>query len=78
MREVCCDKCDGAHATGCCPHFRGLSRDDHKDAWARYGAPWAAADGGAADDGGDGTEVRGRAAVAHGVYSAAIDSYSSL
>ena len=57
---VCCDKCDGAHATGCCPHFRGQSRDDHKDAWARYGTTWAAA-GGAADGGGDGTEV-----VVHG------------
>lgn len=30
-----CDKCDGAHDTSACPHFRG-QRDVHKDAWGLY------------------------------------------
>lgn len=32
---VTCDKCDGAHPTSACPHFR-KTRDEHKDAWAHY------------------------------------------
>jgi hypothetical protein len=31
-----CDKCDGAHATSRCPHFKGKTRDKHQDAWAKY------------------------------------------
>mmetsp|Transcript_73884 Transcript_73884/g.131098 ORF Transcript_73884/g.131098 Transcript_73884/m.131098 type:complete len:399 (-) Transcript_73884:30-1226(-) len=31
-----CDKCDGPHATECCPFFKS-GREDHKDAWANYG-----------------------------------------
>lgn len=31
-----CDKCDGPHATDCCPFFK-KAREDHKDAWANYG-----------------------------------------
>lgn len=30
-----CDKCDGAHDTDACPHFRG-SREKHQDAWSHY------------------------------------------
>lgn len=30
--SVTCDKCDGAHDTSACPHFRG-PRDSHQDAW---------------------------------------------
>jgi hypothetical protein len=33
---VLCDKCDGPHATDCCPFFK-KAREDHKDAWAHYG-----------------------------------------
>lgn len=31
-----CDKCDGPHDTDDCPHFK-KKRDDHADAWSRYG-----------------------------------------
>jgi len=31
-----CDKCDGPHETGACPHFR-RTRENHKDAWVNYG-----------------------------------------
>lgn len=30
-----CDKCDGAHLTDSCPHFR-KKREQHKDAWVNY------------------------------------------
>ncbi|CAE8674629.1 unnamed protein product, partial [Polarella glacialis] len=32
-----CDKCDGPHDAEDCPHFKKV-RDDHKDAWAKYGS----------------------------------------
>lgn len=31
-----CDKCDGAHSSDACPHFK-KTRESHKDAWAHYG-----------------------------------------
>lgn len=34
---VRCDKCDEAHETHLCPHFR-QARDAHKDAWSEYQA----------------------------------------
>lgn len=34
--KLCCDKCDGPHATDRCPHFRG-PREQHADAWSAYG-----------------------------------------
>lgn len=33
--KLCCDKCDGAHETDKCPHFK-QSREEHQDAWAQY------------------------------------------
>mmetsp|Transcript_35881 Transcript_35881/g.78571 ORF Transcript_35881/g.78571 Transcript_35881/m.78571 type:complete len:440 (+) Transcript_35881:80-1399(+) len=33
---LCCDKCDGPHATAECPHFR-RPREKHKDAWSMFG-----------------------------------------
>jgi len=39
---LCCDKCDGKHATDKCPHFK-KAREDHPDAkkngWAKFGKP---------------------------------------
>lgn len=35
-----CDRCDEAHPTEACPHFRG-KRDDHADAWTHYSAAGA-------------------------------------
>lgn len=32
-----CDKCDGAHSTSHCPHFR-KGREEHEDAWQYYSA----------------------------------------
>jgi len=32
---LCCDKCDGKHATSACPHF-AKSRDDHPDAQRNF------------------------------------------
>ena len=52
-----CDKCDGAHATERCPHFKGKARDKHKDAWDKYGAT---GDGG---DDGDGEVGEGYESV---------------
>lgn len=34
--KVTCDKCDGAHPTERCPHFK-QDREKHKDAWVNYG-----------------------------------------
>jgi hypothetical protein len=33
-----CDKCDGPHATDCCPHFK-KAREKHRDAWESYTPP---------------------------------------
>lgn len=40
-----CDKCDGPHTTECCPHFRGKTREKHRDAWVNYGKKSSAARG---------------------------------
>lgn len=34
--NLCCDRCDGPHASERCPHFR-KPRDKHQDAWTSYG-----------------------------------------
>jgi hypothetical protein len=28
--KLCCDKCDGPHATDCCPYYK-KKREDHPD-----------------------------------------------
>lgn len=35
-KPLCCDKCDGPHATDDCPHF-AKPREKHADAWSSYG-----------------------------------------
>lgn len=40
-KAVTCDKCDGAHETSACPHFKG-DRDKHQDAWSHYSGAAAA------------------------------------
>ena len=40
-----CDKCDGPHATDCCPHFK-KAREKHRDAWESYTPPNPEASGG--------------------------------
>jgi hypothetical protein len=35
-RKLCCDRCDGPHATERCPHFK-KAREDHEDAWKMFG-----------------------------------------
>lgn len=37
-KEGPCDKCDGPHHEEDCPHFKGKSREQHKDATEYYGA----------------------------------------
>jgi len=47
--SVCCDKCDGPHATDQCPHFK-FDKEEHKDAWENRGRHLASHDRGATSD----------------------------
>ena len=47
--SVCCDKCDGPHATDQCPHFK-FDKEKHKDAWENRGRHLASHDRGATSD----------------------------
>eukprot|EP00747_Dinoflagellata_sp_TGD_P192100 gnl/TRDRNA2_/TRDRNA2_56443_c0_seq1.p1 gnl/TRDRNA2_/TRDRNA2_56443_c0~~gnl/TRDRNA2_/TRDRNA2_56443_c0_seq1.p1 ORF type:complete len:528 (-),score=68.91 gnl/TRDRNA2_/TRDRNA2_56443_c0_seq1:114-1697(-) len=46
--KLCCDKCDGPHATNNCPHFK-KAREKHADAWTEYGKGKKAGAGGIGD-----------------------------
>lgn len=47
-----CDKCDGLHDTDECPHFK-VSRDNHADAWSKYGSKGKESGTGNGNDDGD-------------------------
>eukprot|EP00928_Gymnodinium_smaydae_P088243 TRINITY_DN72353_c0_g1_i1.p1 TRINITY_DN72353_c0_g1~~TRINITY_DN72353_c0_g1_i1.p1 ORF type:complete len:473 (-),score=85.27 TRINITY_DN72353_c0_g1_i1:60-1478(-) len=46
-----CDKCDGPHDTDECPHFK-KAREEHKDAWDKYGSKKGGKSGDDDDDSG--------------------------
>lgn len=50
-KALCCDKCDGPHATDDCPHF-SKPREKHPDAWSCYGKAKSSQ-----DTGGDGAPL---------------------